>query len=273
MTHAAGFSLNEASAAFDRLAESYDELFTRSSIGRAQRGVVWSLLETAFHEGDHILELNCGTGEDAFFLSRRGVSILACDASAQMIEVAHRRRAAEAPQSPIQFKVLRTEDLGQLPSAPLFDGVLSNFSGLNCVEDLNQVAFNLASLTKPGAPVLICLSSRFCLWEILWFALHANVRKAFRRVQGALIAQVGEHSIPVWYPTIRAVRRSFAPSFRLRSLRAVGLAVPPSYVQRKAIAHSRMISRLGKIDRILGRLPFFRIVGDHVLLLFQRTHS
>jgi ubiquinone/menaquinone biosynthesis C-methylase UbiE len=273
MTHAAGFSLHGASAVFDRLAVSYDELFTRTSIGRAQRAIVWGLLETAFHDGDHILELNCGTGEDALFLGRRGVSVFACDASAQMIEVAHRRKAVEAPQSPIQFKVLRTEDLGHHRSAPLFDGVLSNFSGLNCVEDLSQVASNLASLTKPGAPVLICLSSRFCLWEILWFALHANAGKAFRRTRGSSIAQFAEHSVPIWYPTIRGVRHSFAPWFRLRSLRAVGLTVPPSYIQRKAIAHPRMISRLEQIDRVLGRLPFFRIVGDHVLLHFQRIQS
>jgi ubiquinone/menaquinone biosynthesis C-methylase UbiE len=270
MTHAAGLPIGEASAVFDNLAESYDELFTRSSIGRAQRGIVWRALESAFHNGNCILELNCGTGEDALFLSRRGVSVVACDASARMIDVAQRRKSSQAPQSAIQFRILRTEDLSQLQSTPPFDGVLSNFSGLNCVADLRPVASDLATLTKPGAPVLICLSSRFCLWEIVWFAFHANPRKALRRLRGGSIARVAEQSVQVWYPTIRSVRRSFAPWFRLRSHRAVGLAVPPSYVRSRTITHPKVISQLEKIDRALGRLPLLRAAGDHVFLHFER---
>jgi ubiquinone/menaquinone biosynthesis C-methylase UbiE len=273
MIRAAGLPIGEASSAFDNLAESYDELFTRTSVGRAQRGIVWKALESDFHAGNRILELNCGTGEDAFFLSRRRVSVVACDASARMIQVAQRRKASEAPQSSIQFLNLRTEDLSHLQPAPPFDGVLSNFSGLNCVADLRAVASDLSALTKPGAPVLICISSRFCLWEILWFGLHARPRKALRRLSGYSIAHVAEQSVPIWYPTIRSVRRSFAPWFRLKSLSAVGLAVPPSYVQSRTITYPKVVSQLEKIDRALGRLPFFRAVGDHVFLRFERIQQ
>jgi len=274
MTHPADFPIADASAIFDGLAESYDELFTRSSIGRAQRGIVWNAMESAFPAGSRILELNCGTGEDAFFLSRRGVSVVACDASPRMIQVAQRRKSAEAPESSVEFRILRTEDIGQLQSsAPRFDGVLSNFSGLNCVENLRPVASDLANLTKPGASTLICLSSRFCLWEILWFALHASLRKASRRLPGAGIAHVGGQSVRVWYPAIRGVRRAFAPWFRMKSLAAVGLAVPPSYVKSSAIAHPTIMSKLENFDRAFGRFPFLRAVGDHVLFHFERALS
>lgn len=270
MNRATALPIVEASAVFDSIAESYDELFTRSSIGRAQRGIVWRALESAFQCGNRILELNCGTGEDALFLSRRGVSVVACDASARMIEVAQRRKNSEAPESSVQFHLLRTENLGLLRSTSPFDGVLSNFSGLNCVQDLGRVASDLAALTKPGAPVLICLSTRFCLWEILWFALHASPRKALRRLGGTSTARVAERSVRVWYPTIRSVRRSFDPWFRLTSIRAVGLTVPPSYVRSRTIAHPKVISKLEKMDRTLGRLPIFRGIGDHVFLGFER---
>ena len=55
--------------AFDSLAAKYDDLFTRSVIGRAQRGAVWEALVDRFEPGAHILELNCGTGEDAVYLA------------------------------------------------------------------------------------------------------------------------------------------------------------------------------------------------------------
>src|ERR1700688_4355612 len=79
-----------AATAFDGVADSYDEVFTYSTIGRAQRRTVWDKLLVAFPPGRHILELNCGTGEDARYLVQRGRSVVACDASRSMIQVAKR---------------------------------------------------------------------------------------------------------------------------------------------------------------------------------------
>src|SRR5579864_3034344 len=78
-------------AAFDQIAVEYDELFTDSLIGRAQRDAVWKVLTRTFKSNHNILELNCGTGVDAIFLGGKGVSIFACDASQQMIAIAEQR--------------------------------------------------------------------------------------------------------------------------------------------------------------------------------------
>ena len=91
MNAANGVTLTAAATAFDRVADSYDELFTRTAIGRAQRKQVWKELLAAFPEGSRILELNCGTGEDARFLTKEGRYVVASDASAAMIAVARRR--------------------------------------------------------------------------------------------------------------------------------------------------------------------------------------
>src|ERR1700755_1327236 len=99
----------QAILAFDQLATRYDDLFTRSLIGRAQRNAVWNVLAQTFQSGDHVLELNCGTGEDAFFLAGKGVSVVACDASEQMIELARKRHCTEAPNSPVMFPRLPIE--------------------------------------------------------------------------------------------------------------------------------------------------------------------
>ena len=80
MSNLAEWPMHATGAAFDRLAGSYDEVFTRSVIGRVQRGVVWKVLAETFRPGDRILELNCGTGEDALFLGRRRVTVESCDA-------------------------------------------------------------------------------------------------------------------------------------------------------------------------------------------------
>ena len=189
---------------------------------------------TMFRPGDHILELNCGTGRDALFLAARGISVTACDASARMIERAHMRKAAEAPSANAAFHLLSTESLHQLPSRLRFDGVFSNFSGLNCVKDLAALAENLALRLEAGAPLVLCFSTRFCIWEILHYLFRANPDKAFRRCRGSSEAHLGDRSFPVYYRTVRSILKSLRPMFRLRSVTGIGIAVPPSYMEHWA---------------------------------------
>jgi SAM-dependent methyltransferase len=271
MIQAASLGEHGASAAFDRMADTYDATFTESSIGRAQRNVVWNSLKKAFRPGDRVLDLNCGTGEDALFLAKRGICVLGCDASVRMIEVAERRKALEAPNASLQFRLLKNEDVDALSSTAPFDGMLSNFSGLNCVAEPSQVARNLTPLLKPGAVALICISTRFCLWEIAWHGARANFTKAFRRLRGSALARLNEITVPVWYPTIARMRESFSPWFRLRSTRAVGLFVPPSYLESWARKHATVLAFLEAMDRVFSAWPILRGVGDHVLLEFERT--
>ena len=65
--------MNGAAAPFDGLAADYDRTFTASTIGQLMRAAVWRRIDAVFQPGDRVLELNCGTGEDAVRLGARGV--------------------------------------------------------------------------------------------------------------------------------------------------------------------------------------------------------
>ena len=86
-------------AAFDSFAADYDRSFTTSAIGQRLRAAVWRRLDAAFRPGDRVLELNCGTGEDAVYLGRRGVHVLTTDISTEMLTVTRAKvTAAISPQ-------------------------------------------------------------------------------------------------------------------------------------------------------------------------------
>jgi ubiquinone/menaquinone biosynthesis C-methylase UbiE len=272
-THANSAPEGGTSIAFDRMAASYDATFTESLIGRAQRNVVWNALIRVFRAGDRVLELNCGTGEDAMFLAGRGVSVVACDASHGMIEVARCRKSEQAPNADIEFCLLRNEELGRLTDEARFDGALSNFSGLNCVVYPRAVTEELGRLVRVGGTAVICVSSRLCLWEAAWYSAHANLGKASRRISGKTVAHLDGVAVPVWYPTIGEWRRAFRPWFRVRSVRAVGLFVPPSYVEKFARRHTKLLKAAEKLDRVCAAWPVLRGVGDHLLLELERTRA
>ena len=260
-----------AGAAFDRIARDYDQIFTDSLIGRAQRDAVWKVLTRIFRANEKVLELNCGTGEDAIFLAANGVSVLALDASPQMITKAQQRLQRNAPQVPVIFCELPTERIGELHPETQFDGAFSNFSGLNCIADLEAVASSLARLVRQGGRLVLCFSARFCLIEILYYLAVGQWRKAFRRCKGYCEVTLDEMQFTVYYPTLRKIRKSFAPDFRLDSCTGIGVTVPPSYLEAWAHQHPRLFLLLRRLEERLAALPILRSTGDHVLLYFEKV--
>ena len=257
-------------APFDALAESYDRIFTDSLIGRAQRSATWRHLDSTFLPGQRVLELNCGTGVDALHLAERNVQVDAYDASSAMISVANRRLAA-GRRLPVRFEVLATEELGTIDS--VYDGAFSNFGGLNCVKDLRQVADNLARLVRPLGYVVLCLASRFCLWETAWWLAHGKPAKSFRRLRnGGTTAELSPGSVVrVQYPSVHELRRLFAPEFSLLAVHGIGLFVPPSYVEPHARRFPTLLRAAKRLDGLFGSVPFLRGLADHVLLTFRRV--
>jgi hypothetical protein len=260
-----------APAVFDAIAEEYDQAFTHSCIGSAQRSLVHDAMRPYVREGDYILELNCGTGEDAIQLASRGISVYACDASKGMINVCRRKLALRQDLLSVTFAVHANENLGELCSASRFDGALSNFGGLNCTAGLASVARHLADRINVGGYFFLCLLGRHCAWETLWYGVRGQWRKAIRRRKsGGSVANIGGKHVRVFYPSVREVRAAFAPDFRLEEWYGIGVTVPPSWMEPTLRDHPELIPRLARIDRWLGRLPVLRNLGDHILYRFVR---
>jgi ubiquinone/menaquinone biosynthesis C-methylase UbiE len=242
-----------STAVFDRIAVRYDELWTTTAIGRAQRNLVWREMDALFQTGERILDIGCGTGEDAAHFVARGVTVYATDASPAMVQVARARGVAAV--------VLSAEELASIGAT--FDGAISNFGALNCVADLPAVAGSLAGLVRPGGRVAICLLGRFCAWETLYYGVRLHWKKAFRRWRGNRVPYQG---IMVQYSSTVQFRAAFAPDFELRRWTGIGLLVPPSFVKLPAA----LVGLLAACDGFLARLPLLRALADHRLFLLVR---
>ena len=261
--------LQTAAIYWDTAAETYEQKFTGTTVGQIRRRAVWKELERTFHPGQHILELNCGTGIDAVFLGGKGINVLACDISPRMIEIA-RGLANETPtKAAPDFRVLATENLPTLSEGP-FDGAFSNFAGLNCVADLSPVAASLALRLKPGARFIACMMGRFVPFEIAWYLAHRQPRRAFQRLRERRSSFREEENLMIHRPTVSEIARQMRPSFRLLRWKGIGITVPISYAEPFASRYPRLIQVLATVDDNVGGLPIFRGMADCLLLEFQR---
>jgi SAM-dependent methyltransferase len=256
-------------ALFDPVAPDYDAHFTDSTLGRLLRRAAWRWLDRAFAPGDRVLELNCGTGEDAVHLAGRGVRVLATDASPAMLAVAQAKLERAGLTDTVAVKRVELEHLARElgPSEPL-DGAFSNFGGLNCVADLGGVARALAALLKPGARVVLCVMGPLVPWEWAWFVAHGQPAKAVRRLAPSGAAWRGA---TVHYPSPRALRRTFAPEFALRRLGPLGVLLPPTYAESWARRHPALLARLDRWERRLETWSSLAWLGDHYLVELERV--
>jgi ubiquinone/menaquinone biosynthesis C-methylase UbiE len=242
-------------AGFDALAATYDQQWTHAPAGRLQRQAVWRQLDRLVNPADKLLDLGCGTGEDATHFASLGASVLAVDSSMEMVAKA-RAKGANA-------HCLRVEEITSLSGT--YDLVLSNFGVLNCVRDLASLRRPLARMIRLKGFLAICFMGRFCLWESVYFATQIQFRKAARRWPGAATASIG---LRVHYPSVRQVREALAPDFELITDVGIGVAVPPSFVPELSVS---LLSYLGRIDQATGIARWGRSVADHRLLVFRRV--
>jgi len=171
-------------AGFDRSAERYDLEAEANAAMAHMRRVSLVVLRDSFGAGQHVLELGCGTGEEAVALARDGIRVLATDVSSRMLDVARGKVSAAGLEQAVQTRQLAAGELSVLLDElgrEAFDGAYSSFGALNGEPDLSAVGSALAELVRPGGRLVVSVMNRFYPFETLWYLAHGHPRQAVRR--------------------------------------------------------------------------------------------
>jgi SAM-dependent methyltransferase len=231
-----------------------------------QRDALWRRFGGLFERGQRLLDLGCGTGEDALYFAQQGISVHGVDVSPAMIEIAGRRTEQEEG---ISLQTLSLERLARVAGGP-YDGAFSSFGPINCVRDLPTLARDLGELIRPGGIAALCLMKKRCLWETLLFPLTAALhrKEAVREAWSDTPAEDGEFR--VFYPPVREVRSAFAPWFEYVAAPGVGLFLPPAYLEPSAARHPLVTAALSRVDRAVAHWPGFRSLAENRLVILRR---
>jgi SAM-dependent methyltransferase len=242
--------------AFDRAAEGYDAGLRENPVWLLFRHSVQERLRRLFPRGAHVLDMGCGTGEDALLLAEAGVRVCAIDVSPGMVAKAREKaRESKIPSSLLSFQVRAAEDVAGIEQS--FDGAYSNFGALNC-GDLTAVGRGLVRVLKPGAPMLLS-----------WMGprpLPSLLRHGPRARRGSKPPRVGGTPIPVRYPTLREVRRLMGSDCIWRDSFGLGVTLPAPEFPAWPLRHPGLLGVLAGLESVVRHWPILRGLGDHLVL-------
>jgi len=220
----------QASAAFSRQAPVFDRIDRENSMLGWMRARVYGEVMRFIRKDDFLLELNCGTGIDALHFASQGIRVMATDNAPGMLAQLRHKVDAESLHHLVSVQRCSFNQLEQLGLEPRFDYVFSNFGGLNCTSDLDKVLRDMDALLKPGGRFTLVMMPKICPWEMA-LVLRGHFRTAFRRLRkGGVQAKVEGLPFQCYYYNPRFIIRQMGEGYRLCSLKALGIAVPPPYM-------------------------------------------
>jgi SAM-dependent methyltransferase len=267
-------ALTETQRAFDGVAAGYGRSNAENPILCAMRARAHQAVTTWVPAGSRILDLGCGPGTDAVHLANRGYRVTAIDSSPAMVDEARDRVRAAGTGDRVDVHAVGIHELDRLEAASgPFDGAVSNFGPLNCIVDLPEAARHVAARLKPGGVLIASVIGRVCPWEIALYLARGDVSRATIRFRRGLVP-VPLDGGTVWtrYLAPREVEAIFAPAGMTRvSLRALGLFMPPPYLQTFAGRHPALVDQLQRVEDRCGVWPLLRSWGDHFLIVLRKA--
>ncbi len=263
--------------AFDAVAPVYDRTYGPE----ANRMMAWmreenlSILRSTFTLGGRLLEIGCGTGDEAIALARMGFHVTATDISPTMVAITKEKAAAAGLSEKVTTAVFPAGRLKELQSGNLFDGAFASFGSLNCEPNIADLGTALTSLLKKGAFFVCSFMPRLSPFEITWFLVHAHPNIAMRRMKpGWQITSIAgrgniKSEVLVRYLSPRVVQRDLSPYFtKLKSV-SLGLILPPPYLNGLYQAQKRLWRILEPFERRLRKGWPWNSMGDHIVMIFE----
>jgi SAM-dependent methyltransferase len=264
--------LSETREAFDGVAPTYHASNAANTTLSDIRRRTLDALVGAVHPGASLLDLGCGPGTDAEALARRGFAVTAIDWSPAMIREAARRLDDAGLLGRVDLRRLGIHELAALGDAT-FDAAYSTLGPLNCVPDLAEAARLIAARIRPGGVVVASVIGRVCPWEIALYGARRDwARIAIRFAREFTAVPLSGRTVWTRYYTPAEFERAFAPAgFERVALRALGVFVPPPYMDAFCHRHPALVARLRRIEDRVGAWPPFRAWGDHFLMVLRRV--
>ena len=256
---------------FDKIAPVYDELFTNTAIGKMQRNIICKYIDESLSTNQQItiLELNCGTGEDAVYFAKKGFGVVATDVSEEMLKITEEKINKFGLSNYITIKKLDLTNLSDFNFEQKFDLVFSNFGGLNCVnkESLKNLSMVISSISNDGGRIIFVIMPKFSFWDSFYFLLKMKLNKVFRRASSkSLNVNLNGENVQTFYYSPIEIANIFSNKFRVVNIKPVGFFIPPSFLNKFFLKKKKTLRMLEAFESSVSNISVLANLSDHFLI-------
>jgi SAM-dependent methyltransferase len=260
-------------AAFDSVADHYDEHIFGNPMNSWLRSVSVGLMKQLFKPDDVVLEIGCGTGTETVSLAMQGTTVIATDISRKMLE----RLRCKAERLGLSGRIVtiharaeKVVDKLREAGYTRLDGAYSNYGAVNTEPKLIQVMQGLHETIKPGGTLLLGVWNKYCLYEIVGYTLRLRFNMTFARIRNPVPVGKSRFCVSSYSYSAGQLRELLKPLFRLEKIYGVEVLLPPSNLTRY-LPRGRLLTLLKKFDLATGRAFPWNRLGDHFLAVYKNV--
>lgn len=219
-----------------------------------------------------VLEINCGTGEDAKWFANKNHTVLATDISEGMISVAKQKSSLKN----LTFQQL---DINEIDSClrrndkEKFDVIFSNFGGLNCLSknELSQFFKKAKSILSENGKIICVIMPKNCIWENKYLFLSGKWKQLFRRnTKDFLEVNVDGVAVKTWYYNPKEIVSLTKNEYHVKNYKPIGFFIPPSYLESFFKNKKWLLNFLNWKEKRIKNWSFLAKYADHFIIELQK---
>jgi len=258
---------------WDAYADAYAKLLVPGTVYFLTKEVIHQQIAAYLRSSHplHVLDLNCGVGNDFPFFLALGWKITACDGSVGMLNKAHEKYRAEIESGQITLFLGQMETLDENSFPGLkFDLVFSVTGGYSYISDNQMRAVNevLGNYLAAEGIMVTAHLNKFCLSDMMFQFLHLRVKQALVRLKKELKIQIKGQEFRMFLRGRKKVEQLTPPN--LQSLKTLPLLwlTPPYQTGYKP---TKTIYRLLRaIEMKTCHFSMFSSIADQVVSIAKR---
>ncbi len=209
------FSIDEyqgEESGWDKLADKYAGLLKPDTVYSLTKEMAHRIVEDHLNgrSGGHVLDFNCGSGNDFPYFLEKGWQISGCDGSGGMLAKCEEIYGDAISEGRIRLYLgdMEALDSRSFPGQQ-FDLIYSVTGGFSYVEDDEYIRTHevLAGFLKPGGIIITAHLNRYCLIESLYHLSRFRVREGLKRWTSTLEVGIEGRNYRMYLRTPRQLRK------------------------------------------------------------------
>lgn len=256
---------------WDQFALRYAKLMQPDTVYMLTKRLMHETVDRYFkpvNNNVHVLDVNCGTGNDFDFFLNKGWSVIGTDGSAGMLNLAAEKytHALERGNLKLYKGMLEKWEVRDF-GTQRFDLIYSVTGGFSYIDDNEVKRINsvLLQLLEPGGKLIVANLNTFCLFESLFFALKGRFPEMFRRKRGSIKVKVGGIEMKMFLRDKEDLNRLYSETFHVEAQKPLMAFTPPYQTGYRS---SRTLLKLHKqLERLSNHFPLANWFSDQVITI------